>query len=53
VLNEDISRIIRIASNYEEHPYDAGTGGVKNTMLLPLGSLVTEFGGQALPDWIH
>lgn len=51
VLSEDNSRIIRIASNYEEHPYDGWYWGKKEHYAgTPMGPLVTEFGAQALPE---
>ncbi|MDP3684553.1 MAG: glycoside hydrolase family 2 TIM barrel-domain containing protein, partial [Ignavibacteria bacterium] len=51
VLSEDNSRIIRIASNYEEHPYDGWYWGEKeHYAATPMGPLVTEFGAQALPE---
>ncbi len=51
VLSEDNSRIIRIASNYEEHPYDGWYWGKKeHYAATPMGPLVTEFGAQALPE---
>ena len=51
VLSEDNSRIIRIASNYEEHPYEGWYWGKKeHYAATPMGPLVTEFGAQALPE---
>jgi len=51
VLSEDKSRIIRLASNYEEHPYDGWYWGKKeHYAATPMGPLVTEFGAQALPE---
>jgi len=51
VLSEDNSRIIRLASNYEEHPYDGWYWGKKEHFAAtPMGPLVTEFGAQALPE---
>jgi beta-mannosidase len=51
VLQEDQSRIIRIASNYEEHPYDGWYWGNKEHFAAtPMGPLVTEFGAQAIPE---
>jgi len=51
ILTEDSSRIIRIASNYEEHPYDGWYWGDKEHFAAaPMGPLVTEFGAQALPS---
>jgi beta-mannosidase len=51
VLSVDNSRIIRIASNYEEHPYDGWYWGNKEHFAVrPMGPLVTEFGAQALPE---
>jgi len=51
VLSEDSSRIVRTASNYEEHPYDGWYWGVKEHFAAaPMGPLVTEFGAQALPE---
>jgi beta-mannosidase len=51
VLAEDNSRIIRLASNYEEHPYDGWYWGKKeHYAAAPMGPLVTEFGAQALPE---
>ena len=51
VLSVDNSRIIRKASNYEEHPYDGWYWGNREHFAeRPMGPLVTEFGAQALPD---
>jgi beta-mannosidase len=51
VLSEDTSRIIRRASNYEEHPYDGWYWGKKEHFIAtPMGPVVTEFGAQALPN---
>lgn len=51
VLSEDNSRIVRLASNYEEHPYDGWYWGTaEHYISVPMGPLVTEFGAQALPD---
>ena len=51
VLSEDKSRIIRIASNYEEHPYDGWYWGKKeHYAAAPMGPLVTEFGAQGVPE---
>lgn len=51
VLSEDKSRIIRMASNYEEHPYDGWYWGKKeHYAATPMGPLVTEFGAQAVPE---
>ena len=51
VLSEDKSRIVRLASNYEEHPYDGWYWGNKeHYAATPMGPLVTEFGAQALPQ---
>jgi len=50
VQSEDNSRIIRKASNYEEHAYDGWYWGVKeHYAAIPMGPLVTEFGAQAMP----
>lgn len=50
VLSEDNTRIIRLASNYEEHPYFGWYWGCKeHYAAAPMGPLVTEFGAQALP----
>lgn len=50
VESEDTTRIIRIASNYEEHPYDGWYWGNKEHFAaVPMGPLVTEFGAQAIP----
>ncbi len=50
IMSEDNSRIIRLASNYEEHPYDGWYWGNKeHYAAAPMGPLVTEFGAQALP----
>lgn len=50
VISEDNTRIIRLASNYEEHPYDGWYWGNKeHYAAAPMGPLVTEFGAQALP----
>ncbi|MCF8240664.1 MAG: hypothetical protein K9J16_04695 [Melioribacteraceae bacterium] len=51
VQGEDTTRIIRTASNYEEHPYDGWYWGNKEHFAAaPMGPLVTEFGAQALPE---
>jgi beta-mannosidase len=51
VSKADKSRIIRTASNYEEHPYDGWYWGNKEHFAAcPMGPLVTEFGAQALPE---
>ncbi|MBK7107077.1 MAG: beta galactosidase jelly roll domain-containing protein [Ignavibacteriae bacterium] len=51
VQSEDQSRIIRLASNYEEHPYDGWYWGNKEHFAAaPMGPLVTEFGAQGLPN---
>ncbi len=51
VLREDNSRIVRKASNYEEHCYEGWYWGKKeNYVATPMGPLVTEFGAQALPS---
>ncbi len=51
VKSNDRSRIIRLASNYEEHPYDGWYWGSKEHFAAkPMGPLVTEFGAQALPE---
>ncbi len=51
VLSIDDSRIVRLASNYEEHPYDGWYWGNKEHFAArPMGPLVTEFGAQALPE---
>ena len=50
VKREDTTRIIRQASNYEEHAYDGWYWGDKeHYAATPMGPLVTEFGAQALP----
>jgi beta-mannosidase len=50
VLSEDNTRIIRKASNYEEHPYDGWYWGkTEHYAAAPMGPLVTEFGAQGLP----
>lgn len=50
VLREDNSRIVRLASNYEEHPYDGWYWGDKEHYAAThMGPIVTEFGAQALP----
>lgn len=50
VLSEDNSRVVRKASNYEEHAYDGWYWGNKeHYAATPMGPLVTEFGAQALP----
>jgi beta-mannosidase len=52
VLSIDKSRIVRLASNYEEHPYDGWYWGNKEHFAArPMGPLVTEFGAQALPEF--
>ena len=51
VETNDNSRIIRMASNYEEHPYDGWYWGSKEHFAAkPMGPLVTEFGAQALTE---
>ncbi|NOX17466.1 MAG: hypothetical protein GXO87_04185 [Chlorobi bacterium] len=51
VREEDGTRIIRKASNYEEHPYDGWYWGkAEHFSAAPMGPLVTEFGAQALPN---
>ncbi len=51
VYSEDISRIVRRASNYEEHAYDGWYWGDKeHYAAAPMGPLVTEFGAQGLPE---
>lgn len=53
VLSIDKSRIVRLASNYEEHPYYGWYWGNKeHYAAVPMGPLVTEFGAQALPDLV-
>lgn len=50
VLSVDNTRVVRLASNYEEHPYDGWYWGEKEHFAArPMGPLVTEFGAQALP----
>lgn len=50
ILSQDQTRIIRNASNYEEHPYDGWYwGNMEHFAAAPMGPLVTEFGAQALP----
>lgn len=52
VLSEDKSRIVRLASNYEEHAYDGWYwGNAEHFAAAPMGPLVTEFGAQALPEF--
>lgn len=51
VINEDGSRIIRLASNYEEHPYEGWYwGNQEHYAAAPMGPLVTEFGAQGIPE---
>lgn len=51
VFEEDSSRAVRRASNYEEHAYDGWYWGTyQHYAGTPMGPLVTEFGAQALPD---
>ncbi len=51
VLAEDSTRIVRRASNYEEHAYDGWYWGDKeHYAAAPMGPLVSEFGAQALPN---
>ncbi|MGB9663620.1 MAG: glycoside hydrolase family 2 protein [Ignavibacteria bacterium] len=51
VVTEDNTRIVRKASNYEEHCYEGWYWGKKeNYVATPMGPLVTEFGAQALPE---
>ncbi len=50
VKTEDSSRIVRRASNYEEHAYEGWYWGKKDFYAAaPMGPLVTEFGAQGLP----
>lgn len=50
VLEEDSSRVVRRASNYEEHAYDGWYWGTyQHYAGAPMGPLVTEFGAQGLP----
>ncbi len=50
VLEEDNSRVVRRASNYEEHAYDGWYWGTyQHYAGAPMGPLVTEFGAQGLP----
>ncbi len=52
VHEEDNTRIIRIASNYEEHAYEGWYWGkADNYIATPMGPLVTEFGAQAVPGY--
>lgn len=51
IYSEDTTRIVRRASNYEEHAYDGWYWGKKeHYAAAPMGPLVTEFGAQALPN---
>ena len=51
VKEEDQTRIVRRASNYEEHPYDGWYWGTaEHFAATPMGPLVTEFGAQAIPE---
>jgi len=51
VLSEDNSRVIRLASNYEEHPYEGWYwGNMEQFAATPMGPIVTEFGAQAIPN---
>ncbi len=51
VQGQDKTRVIRIASNYEEHAYDGWYWGDKeHYAAAPMGPLVTEFGAQAIPQ---
>lgn len=51
VKEEDQSRIVRKASNYEEHPYEGWYwGNLEHYAAAPMGPLVTEFGAQAIPE---
>ena len=51
VKEEDQTRIVRRASNYEEHPYDGWYWGTaEHFAATPMGPLVTEFGAQAVPE---
>ncbi len=51
VKESDNTRIISVASNYEEHPYDGWYWGNKEHFAAtPMGPLVTEFGAQAIPE---
>ncbi len=52
VVEEDSTRIVRLASNYEEHAYEGWYWGtVDDYISTPRGPLVTEFGAQALPNY--
>jgi len=51
VKSIDNTRIVRRASNYEEHAYDGWYWGDKgHYAAAAMGPLVTEFGAQALPE---
>ena len=51
VKSVDSTRIIRRASNYEEHTYEGWYWGKKEFYAAaPMGPLVTEFGAQGLPN---
>lgn len=48
----DVTRIIKLYSNYEEHPYYGWYWGNKDEYFAaPMGPLVTEFGAQGIPDY--
>ncbi len=50
IQSGDNTRIIRKASNFEEHCYEGWYwGDYRNYVAAPMGPLVTEFGAQALP----
>ncbi len=48
----DKTRIIKLYSNYEEHPYYGWYWGIKDEYVAaPMGPLVTEFGAQGIPNY--
>jgi len=52
VEKNDKTRIIKMYSNYEEHPYFGWYWGNKNEYVAaPMGPMVTEFGAQGIPNY--
>lgn len=48
----DKTRIIKLYSNYEEHPYYGWYWGKKEDYFAaPMGPMVTEFGAQGIPNY--
>jgi len=52
VKANDTTRIIKLYSNYEEHPYYGWYWGNKDEYVAaPMGPMVTEFGAQGIPGY--